>query len=279
MAMLLLVNVQDVTRGQAPKEAAEGAYRSPYSLKLTFPRQDLVGDIEEGRRGDLREESSLPFAEWSSLEVRKRYGPWGPPARHYPAPLLLARRSAAWKRERVLAVALRFEGYAYQHHHIPDWDPPADWPWKETAHGRNSKGIDCSNFVSFAYNQALGIKLNSAIHKLAELTEVAGPGGVGTLRLERVTLPGGHAGFGPLLRTGDLLFIRNTSDEVAHVVLWVGSIGQAPDQLPLILDSTSAAAHDSNGAPIPSGVRLRPFREKSWYHHKASHALRVIAEE
>jgi len=50
-------------------------------------------------------------------------------------------------------------GLTYQHHHIPDWNPPADWPWKEVAYGRNSKGIDCSDFTSWTYNYGLGIKL------------------------------------------------------------------------------------------------------------------------
>lgn len=279
MAMLLLVEAQDATRGQSRNGPEEGAYRSPYSVKLTFPHKDLVGDIEEGRRGDPRDESSFPFRDWSSHEVRKHYGSWGPPARHYSAPQGLEKRSAAWKRERVLAVALRFQGYAYQHHHIPDWDPPADWPWKETRHGRNSKGIDCSNFASFVYNQALGIKLNSSIHKMAELSEVAGPGGMGTLRIARIKLPAGHAEFSKVLRTGDLLFIRNTSDELSHVVLWVGSIGQAPDQQPLLLDSTSSPSRDSNGVTIPDGVHLRPCREKAWYFQKASHALRLIGDD
>ncbi len=265
-------------QGRTTASAEQGTYRSPYVVKHTFPRKELLGDIEAGARGNPREQSSIPFADWSSREVLKRYGPWGPPARHYPAPEGWEKKSAEWKRERILAVALRFQGYSYQHHHVPDWDPPADWPWKQTSHGRNARGVDCSNFTSFAYNQALGIKPNSDIHKQAELNEVPGPVGQ-RLRVERIKLPATHAEFGKVLRTGDLLFVRNTKDEVSHVVLWVGTVGKAPDRLPLILDSTSAGARDSNGATIPDGVHLRPFRETSWYSRKASHALRLIADE
>ena len=25
------------------------------------------------------------------------------------------------------------------YHHIPDWDPPRDWPWHETCAGRNGR--------------------------------------------------------------------------------------------------------------------------------------------
>jgi len=278
VAMVSLVWAPDLTRGEPRQPAEQGNYHSPYSIKLTFPRKELLGDIEEGAGGNPREQSTIPFPDWSSRDVLKRYGAWGPPARHYPAPEGVEKKSAAWKRERVIAVALRFQGYAYQHHHIPDWNPPADWPWKETSHGRNSKGVDCSNFTSFAYNQALGIKPNSAIRKQAELVEVAGPGGQ-RLRVERIKVPATYAEFSKVLRTGDLLFVRNTSDEISHVVLWVGGIGAAPDSLPLILDSTSAGARDCNGLTIPDGVQLRPFREKSWYCQKASHALWLIPDE
>ncbi len=277
-AMVLLAEAQDRTREETRKGTAQRPYRSPYRLKLSFPRKELLGDIEEGRRGDPREQSSVPFSDWYSRQVLKRYAGWGPPARHYPAPEGLEKRSAAWQRERVVAVALRAQGYAYQHHHIPDWDPPADWPWKETSHGRNSKGIDCSNFTAFAYNLALGIKPTSAIRKQADMVEVPA-GGARLIRVERIKVPAAHAEFARVLRTGDLLFVRNTKDEVSHVVLWVGGMGQAPDPLPLILDSTSAGSRDCNGVTIPDGVHLRPFREKSWYCQKASHALRLIPNE
>jgi hypothetical protein len=80
------------------------------------------------------------------------------------------------------------------------------------------------------------------------------------------------------LRTGDLLFVRNRGGKVSHVVLWVGPIGRSPDGVPLIIDSHGDDVRDSNGATIPCGVRVRPFRENSWYNHSAAHALRVFRD-
>ena len=157
-------------------KAAKNDYHTPYTVKFTFPLTDLVGDLEHGPRGDHRLEASVPFAEWYTRHVRQEYGSWGPPARHYPAPEGLARRSIEWQRERVIAVALRFRGYGYQHHHVPDWGSPAGWPWKEVRSGHNGKGVDCSNFTAFAYNLGLGLKPSGAVKEQAEHREISGHG-------------------------------------------------------------------------------------------------------
>ncbi|MFO0878072.1 MAG: NlpC/P60 family protein [Gemmataceae bacterium] len=252
-----------------------GAYRSPYKVAFSFSEKELVGDLEHGPRGDLREQSTVPHNEWNSAKARKTYGSWGPPARHYPAPHGLAERSAQWKRERIIAVALRYQGYAYRHHHIPDWIAPGDGPATDAkAHG--GKGVDCSNFASFAYNQGLGMKPNSGIHQLAKQIEIPGPGPGHTTKATHVTLPKDYSERIQALRTGDLLFIRNKKGEISHVVLWVGTIGRAPDNVPLILDSHGDSVKDADGNTIPSGIHLRPFLENSWYNHSASHAHRLI---
>jgi hypothetical protein len=62
--------------------------------------------------------------------------------RHYPQPEGFHKKAVKWKQERVIATGLRFLGYDYQHHHIPDLNPPANWPWKEVGAGRNGKGVD-----------------------------------------------------------------------------------------------------------------------------------------
>jgi hypothetical protein len=142
---------------ETPK-SKESTYQSPYSVKFTLPLSELTGDFKTGVRGDPHDEATVPFSEWYSAKIRETKGAWGPAARHYPAPEGLDSRSLEWKRERVIAAALQFKGYGYQHHHIPDWDPPANWPWKETRSGHNGKGVDCSNFTAFAYNYGLGVK-------------------------------------------------------------------------------------------------------------------------
>lgn len=260
---------------QAPK----GEYRSPYSVKFTVPQDQLVADLAKTPRGDPRNESTVAFGEWYSARVREKWGSWGPPQAHYPAPADLAGKSLAWKRERVIAVALRFQGYGYQHHHVPDWNPPASWPWKETAVGSNGKGVDCSNFTAFVYNMGFGIKPTGAIKEQAEHRELHGPGDGNKTTAQRIELPDSYDDFPKTLRTGDLLYIKGSEKgHVTHVVLWVGSIGEG-SKAPLIIDSHGQGVKDDRDQNIPAGIHLRPFREKAWYYKSASHALRVFRDE
>ncbi len=227
-------------------------------------------------RNDWRLESSTPFSEWYSPRTRKKYGAWGPEPRHYPALPDYDQRSLSWKRQRVLAVACRLIGLPYQHHHIPDWDPPGFWPWKPVAFGRNSRGVDCSDFTSWVYNYGLGIKLKTGIGRQAEMTEITGPGGNGIIEVETISDDNGYDDLVRRLVTGDLLYIRNRSGKIGHVIMWVGSHGRSPDGAPLIIDCTGAGRRDCNGNDIPIGVHLRPFLADSWYYKSFAHAHRII---
>lgn len=272
--LMLLICLGD---GQAQSSAS--SYKSPYSVKFTHPVSELLADLEHGPRADPHNQSDIPFNEWNSPRVRKEYGSWGPRARHYPAPQGVLNRPTEWQRERVIAVALRYQGYAYQHHHIPDWQPPASWPWKETAAGHNSKGLDCSNFSAFVYNQGFGIKPSGNVKEQAEQLTIPGPGPGRTLRAELIQKPECYAELTKTLKTGDLLYIRNNAGALAHVIIWVGPIGQSSDGDPLIIDSHGEGVKDSEGQPIPVGIHLRPFREKSWYYRSFSHAHRLLKGE
>lgn len=262
-----------VSASLADDPKADPAYKSPYSIKYGFTSKELVGDLS-GPRGDPHQQSDIPFREWYTPATLKQLSSWGPPARHYPELDGLAKKSLEWKQQRVIAVAMHFEGYNYRHHHIPDWVPP-DTAAKK-AGGNTGKGLDCSNFTGFVYNLGFGIKPNSDVVKQSEEREFALPGEKRQHRVELIKKPDTYKGFTDTLRTGDLLYIKNTKGEISHVVLWVGSIGHSPDNVPLILDSHGDSVKDSEGHTIPGGIHLRPFREKSWYHHSASHALRVF---
>ncbi len=280
LVLLLVSTVSARAVFAEDNEPRPAAYRSPYSVNFTVPQTELIHDLLHGERGDYRNEAEIPHADWYSHKTRERWNSWGPPARTYPVPEGLERRSAEWKRERVIAVGLRFVGYEYQHHHIPDWNPPANWPWKHTAIGHNGKGVDCSNFTGFVYNVGFGVRLNTDVHHQSEHRQAPIP----TLRreaaLQRIELPADYAERRNVLETGDLLFIRNGAGEhISHVVLWVGRIGTSRDDAPLVLDSHGEGVKDSEGQSIPSGIQLRPFHERSWYNHQASHALRVFHAE
>lgn len=272
---VLAVPVACLAAAASADDQAREAYRSPYKVQFNYPRAELIRDIERGSRGDTREESQVPFRDWYSHKVQKEWGAWGPPARHYPASSEISGKPVEWLRERAIAVALRFEGYGYQHHHVPDWNPPANWPWSHTAVGHNGKGVDCSNFVSFVYNQGFGIKPNSDVHKLSQEHAMAGPGG-GQHRVEHIARPDTYEEWQKILKTGDLLFIKSNKGQVSHVVLWVGPIGQNSEGLPLIIDSHGEGVKDANGVSIPCGIHLRPFRKNSWYDKDASHATRIL---
>jgi hypothetical protein len=267
---LLLAGLASAAVGQ---DSTRSTYKSPYAAEFTYPIEELIPDILEGSRADPRKQSRISYDQWYTEETKKRFGAWGPPGFHHPAPAGSDARPAEWKRQRVIAVALRYIGLSYQHHYLPDFDPPAGWPWKEVASGRNGRGVDCSNFTTFVYNLALGLKPNSGIRQQSEMKEVALSDGR-AVQCERIKLPADHADFSQVLKTADLLFIRNNSGNISHVVLWVGPIGKSPDKMPLILDSTGEGRRDANGNSIPDGVHLRPFTPTSWYFKSASHALR-----
>jgi cell wall-associated NlpC family hydrolase len=255
--------------------AQEPSYHSPYQLKFRHDVPDLESGFDQPPWNSPRSESSTPASEWYSPRVRQKTGAWGPHARQYPAPAGLSRRSPEWMQDRVILAASRFIGYPYQHHHIPDWDPPPKWPWHKVAYGRNSRGVDCSNFSSFYYNYALGIKLDTGIRQQAERREVRGPGGHGVLSIRQIE----QAPYDTLIQAlepADLLYIRNNSGKIAHVIMWLGIVGESPDHVPLVIDSTGGNHEDSNGVKIPIGVHIRPFGRETWYAKDFAHAHRII---
>jgi len=268
------------------------AYSSPYSVNFTCTLEQLTTDFDESPRSQIEEESfQPPFADWYKKDkYPESQRPWGPLARVYPAPTVPAGCDPlVWRRERVVASALRRVGTHYQHHHIPDWNPaPHNWPdWKKVSLGHNGPGIDCSNFSSWNYNFGLGIKLETAVSTQASTLTFQEPGG-GATQIQVVSQvpnsdPIDYQELIKTLETGDLLYIRGMSadkpgENISHVIMWVGDIGVNPEGIPLIIDShdNQPPVLDANGVTIPAGVHLRPFREKSWYHTAFDHAHRLV---
>lgn len=189
-------------------------------------------------------------------------------------------QSDEWLRARVVATALRFIGYRYRHHHLPDWDPPPGWYTPRTGGVQHDgKGVDCSNFTAFVFNQGLGIAISSDVQKQAK-TQTAVLNGAGrSFAVTTIPTQDSAAKWAAVLKPGDLLFIRpRKSDAISHVVLWIGPWGVSAEGAPLILDSHGADVRDENGKLIPAGVYLRPFRANSWYATRADHALRLIGD-
>jgi len=261
------------------QDADRATYKSPYQVNFTFKVEELIGDLLKGERGDWKGHASVPYRDWYEAANRTRWGHWGPAARHFDPPAGLASRTPQWSRERVIATGLRYAGYSYQHHHVPDWEPPGDWPRDAGQTTPSGKGLDCSNFSAFVYNLALGIKPTGDVKDQAEMTEAPGPGAKRSIPVRRIELPKSHAEFADALLTGDLLYVKNSQGNLSHVVIWVGKIGKSPDGNPLVLDSTGTGSRDSEGREIPDGIQLRAFTPRSWYFRQASHVLRIIPED
>ena len=257
----------------------DGPYRSPYKFSFKAPLKELLFDADEPR-GSPREQSSVPFREWYTAKARHEWGSWGVPARRFDCPARVMQKSAEWRRERVVAAAGRFIGYQYQHHHVPDWNPPAGWPWKQCCAGHNGPGIDCSNFSGWNYNWALGIHLKTGIQKQAAAKSARSS--QGEVHAHVIERPEGrprdwYDALVDELRPGDLLYMSNKSrTKVTHVIMWVGTCGSSPDGTPLIIDSTGSSHKDSNGHAIPCGIHLRPFEKGGWYHQSFNHAHRWV---
>jgi len=240
-------------------------YQSPYSVKFSIPEEQLYQVDKVPPRENPRLESDTPFEEWHSEQVHRKYGKWGPGQKKYPAPANYGQLSAEWKRERVIAVALKNVGLSYQHHHIPEFKPR-----------EGKRGLDCSNFSSWAYNYGLGIKINSDVSKQADQSEVPGAGGEGTIAFTMIRDEHGYDELISKLKPADLLYIRGKSGAVTHVIMWVGELGVSPDHVPLVIDSTGPEHRDCQGNQIPGGIHLRPFPKNSWYYKSFDHAHRII---
>jgi len=253
-------------------------YQSPYSIQYTFSPHKRMGPDKVAPRGKFELESYTPAEEWYSKAIREKYGSWGPEPRYYSSPRADddVANDPAWKRQRVLTVGESLLGVPYQHHHIPDWDPPADWPWKPVAWGKQSKGLDCSNFSSWVYNYGLGIKLLTNVHKQAAATQVVAADDMGVILIKNIPAGSDFDALCKSLVAGDLLYIKNKKGEISHVIIWVGEYGRSPDGKPLVLDSTGSGHKDSNRKDIPVGIHLRPFTPDSWYFKSLSHAHRII---
>jgi hypothetical protein len=272
-AMFLMPVVASADEGRI----VETAYASPYSIRLPYSIEELIPEILSGERGDPRNESELPESVWYD---HSKVGPWGPLPRAYLPPADANGNSAMFKRARIIAVAMRYTGYGYRHHYIPDWDPPAGWHTPKPGGARHDgKGVDCSNFTSFVYNQGLGIKFSSDIQKQADISSASINGSGEYVTVEIIPRQETVEAWKKVLKPGDLIFIRPVSGSgISHVIMWLGEWGVSSDGTPLILDSHGEDARNSNGVLIPSGIYPRPCRETSWYMTNADHAIRIIGE-
>ncbi len=254
-------------------------YQSPYRFRFTVPSDSLIPDMA-GSRGVVSNWANVSSANWYSTSTRNTYGSWGPRCKSMSQP---TSDILAWpldlRQQRLMAFAQRYMGVAYEHHHLPEWDPPADWPWDQVCTTEQGQGVDCSNFTGWLYNWCFGIQLDTDIDVQAADTSIAVTGG-SAITPVRINKPasGGYAALCAALQPGDLCFVYSSSSSttITHVFMWLGSFGAGPSSAPLILDATSTTATDFYGSPMPCGVQIRPFTSSSWYYTRFSHAFRIL---
>ena len=193
----------------------------PNALQKTILEiSDVSGEEEEAYRASLTADfahrdtlpqSDVPKNKWFIPE----YGMWGPKLRKFP-PAIIPEvvNPVQWKRDRVIEAAKHFTGLPYkradgQRGHFP----------------ARGCGLDCSNYVSWVYNYALGQLFTSDVDEQWSSNYMGG----------RKLNPGEE------LQKGDLVFF---SGDPKHVVIYIDENH--------IIDSTSSR---------PEGVQVRDVRK------------------
>ncbi|HVE16600.1 MAG TPA: NlpC/P60 family protein [Chthoniobacterales bacterium] len=265
-----------------------GGYQSPYSFQFTTPEKARTHGWKRAPWNDPAQWSLLPRERWYDREAYRLRSfenlAYGAQPIHFPSLPKVEAMPPALKRERVLTAAQQMIGMHYQHHHLPNFDPypvRPEWPWIKVANGIHGAGQDCSNFVAWVYNYALGIRLSGAVVEASRQTTVPGPDG-GLVNIQAFAKPDGiaYADFIAKLEPGDVIYIRSDAGRISHSVLWVGTLAvdaNGKDKY-FIIDSTGPDRKDSNGVTIPDGVHLRAFGPNSWYFRDAAVVHRIIAD-
>lgn len=202
----------------------------------------LTADFSER---DKMPQTDVPKDEW----FHRRFAPrdkakginWGPPAKLFDKPeVLLGADPVKWKRDRIVEAAIHMTGLKYK---TPRQGGREEMRGHFPARGC---GLDCSNFVAWVYNYALGISLTSDVDELETAENVR------KLRPEEK------------LEKGDLILIGGN---VKHVVIYIDE-----DH---VIDSTSLKR---------DGVQIRNVNDpdnQRYKHNKNENprfmcALRVI---
>ncbi len=207
--------------------ATAEAEPAAYDYAFTCNRTSLTADFAQ--RDEFPQTDADPAGWYVERNGRYPNGGWGPAAAVFPAvnvPVDAGCDDATWKRERIVATALRYLnvpgnplGLQYRHHHIPAWDPPASTapPAVQNADDADGqsletwgpgRGLDCSNFTAWIYNYGLGIKFGGDVGK--QYAGTAGPMGQ--------SIPA-QGPFEP----GDLVYLHpnGNTDRASHVVIFL----------------------------------------------------------
>ena len=146
-----------------------------------------ASNCEQSLTADFATRDAMP-----QYNNSNHYDSWGPKPITYKSPLIPAHCDRnMWQQQRIIAVAEKYIGLPYRHHHVPGFD-------KGTG-----AGLDCSNFTAWVYNYGLGKRFSSEITMQSKTA-------------------GRQLDPSEPLQPGDLLFIRTIDDKrISHVVIYI----------------------------------------------------------
>lgn len=216
--------------GVAEEASAQGTYTSPFSITLSPDIGDWTSDFAT-RKSLIDANTSPPKAAWYAPATGYGPYPYGPlnPQLYSAASLgepaeaakLMSDRGGVvlnatmnarpagvaettWQQQRILAAAndLLQAGTAYQHLHLPNFDPAlvpdGNFTWNAVSNGQDlqssqqildpsltevwanpyaatygvpAPGIDCTDFTAYVYSLALGIQMHSGTPTQVQFTQ------------------------------------------------------------------------------------------------------------
>lgn len=267
----------------APLAAVAQSYTSPFGISGFTPRPSWASELQS--RQNLIETYSTPAPDhWYSSNWSA--GSWGPLMPQLfssaSAPNLLAddRGQGVFNaaplspdsslpddvsmRERLLYVAQAYIGTAYQHIHMPTFDPglveqPGGYPWipvsnnpylqttqqlgtgttstipnpYQSTYGVPAPGIDCTDFSALVYNLALGIQMHS-----------------GTMN--QLTFPGSNAS-----GTASAQILDSTGQPLTPGFLYGPNFGQPVLNQPDSLNATIAQLQPGDLLYMQGGLQIK----------------------
>ena len=193
--------------------------------------------------------------------------------------------------QRLVSVALSNMGINYQHHYSPFWYSPASWQsalestqqqsFQPAPQGRQTQGLDCTNFTSWMYNLSFGFWLNSATPSQATLSSVNVGWSPGTT-LEVYSVKTAQeiyksaktddeiiALLNENLQPGDILYLHGSPvdadpkefglESASHAIVWLNDNSKGSDFQFVSLPSQSSSTQSSSDAggqqePAPAFV-------------------------
>jgi cell wall-associated NlpC family hydrolase len=271
-------------------------YVSPYAYGAeAYDRTTLAPDFLTYPKATQYYEtwSPTPFGNWQDFTaIQQLDSTWGPDYVKFENQYDSATEPIQWAQWRLAAASSVILGTVpYSHHHMHVWNVPNTPEWVNAGY-TPGYGIDCSDYSHWNYAYGLGISLSTGI--VAQSTQVSAEMYIANNPASPITVYGTilfdvQAGYKKNytqmvlhdLQPGDLMYIRGDpafTYPITHVIMFLGNLATDMNHVDqyLVTDSHGAEVYDSNNNLIPSGPRIRPFLQDSYYFSSFDHVVRWL---